>query len=235
MKRMLLVAAVSYVCTAVPSFADYVNCEAYAAQASQRHGLPDGLLRAIARTESGRSLGKDGLRAWPWTSNIKGKGFYYASKEEALAHLIPLVQKGVTSFDVGCMQLNFRWHGDNFDSLSDMIDPAKNTDYAARYLRELRAETGAWDGATRYYHSRTPARGRAYLGRVKKALARLKTADTTVAMAQITAETPRSVKPAPKPAAKMASVRSGALVTVAMPKVYWDNPALEPGAFPDMR
>ena len=37
----------------------------------------------------------------------------------------------------GCMQINWRWHGSAFDGVSDMLDPVKNTRYAARFLRLL--------------------------------------------------------------------------------------------------
>ena len=201
----------------VPSLAlsSSANCEALAAQAAERHGLPKGLLRAIARTESGRAQGKAGAQAWAWTSNVRGKGYYYSGKQEALTHLRQLVARGVRGFDVGCMQLNYRWHGDNFANLDEMIDPARNTEYAARYLSELRAETGSWDAATRYYHSRDPRRGAAYLGRVRQAMARLGPGGTSPEMAQETE------------VARAASCRAGAARGSALCRI---GAACEPGA-----
>jgi len=225
MRHIFLATAIILAQNASPLQATTPNCEAYAAQAAQRHGLPNGLLRAIARTESGRAQGKAGLRAWPWTSNVRGKGYYYNSKEDALAHLVPLVKQGVTSFDVGCMQLNFRWHGDNFATLSDMIDPARNTEYAARYLLDLRAETGGWDGATRYYHSRTPERGNAYLGRVRKMLAGLSTVESqAVPVTSKVAARTESAKPK--------KMQHGPLVSFSAPAAYWMSPVLDAGKQP---
>jgi len=149
------------------------SCETLTAGAEAVHGLPPKLLTAIAHTESGRTARDTGFHAWPWTSNIAGKGRYYRTRAEALAHLTSVLEQGITSFDVGCMQLNYRWHGQNFSSLSEMLEPARNVDYAALYLKELKSETGSWEVATRFYHSRDPARGRAYLGRVRAARARL--------------------------------------------------------------
>ncbi|MEY8882549.1 hypothetical protein [Donghicola sp. XS_ASV15] len=45
---------------------------------------------------------------------------------------------GTTSIDVGCMQVNYRWHGEGFSSLEDMFDPAANTAYAAEFLTRLK-------------------------------------------------------------------------------------------------
>ena len=35
------------------------------------------------------------------------------------------VKQGVTNIDIGCMQLNFRWHKKVFQNLSDMMSPEK--------------------------------------------------------------------------------------------------------------
>ena len=205
------------------------GCETLTAQATARHGLPKGLLTAIARTESGRAQGGSGPRAWPWTSNVRGRGHYYDSKTHALRHLETVVARGERSFDVGCMQLNYRWHGSRFDTLEEMIDPAQNVDYAARYLRELRDETGDWDTATRYYHSRDPSRGQAYLGRVRRALARLDPSST----------------PEPLPERVMVQVATGTeepsnqrfrsadpLIRLSSQNHYWQHPGLPEGTLP---
>ncbi|MGR3548033.1 MAG: transglycosylase SLT domain-containing protein [Roseovarius sp.] len=230
------------------SFASPANCEALAAQAAERYGLPKGLLRAIARTESGRAQGKAGTQAWAWTSNVRGKGYYFGSKDEALTHLRQLVARGVRGFDVGCMQLNYRWHGDNFANLDEMIDPARNTDYAARYLSELRAETGSWEAATRYYHSRDPRRGAAYLGRVRQAMARLGPVETSPEMVPETEiaraamgmagpmipprEAPRLAEPAPRADRRFAG--SEPLISHVQQVRYWETAALPEGTVPRM-
>lgn len=230
------------------SLASSATCEALAAQAAERYGLPKGLLRAIARTESGRAQGEAGIQAWAWTANVRGKGYYYSSKDEALAHMRQLVARGVRGFDVGCMQINYRWHGDNFADLDDMIDPAKNTEYAARYLSELRAETGSWDAATRYYHSRDPRRGAAYLGRVRQAMARLgpveaapmvspgsegaRTAPIMTGPSLPPREAPRLAEPAPREDRRFAG--AAPLVARGQDVRYWESAALPDGAVPRM-
>ena len=213
-------------CLAPAALAAVPGCEALTAQATERHGLPKGLLTAIAQTESGRAKGGTGPRAWPWTSNIRGRGHYYDSKADALTHLRTVVAAGERSFDVGCMQLNYHWHGARFDTLAQMIDPARNVDYAARYLRDLRDETGDWETATRYYHSRDPERGRAYLGRVRRALARLDPSAAPPPSASVRVATDEAVPDDRR-------FRSGApLIRLSSQSHYWQHPALPEGSLP---
>lgn len=70
--------------------------------------------------------------------------------------------------DIGCFQINSRWHGAAFTSVDQMFDPVENALYAARYLRRLHAEMGSWSAAIAAYHSRDPVRGQAYLDRVNQ-------------------------------------------------------------------
>lgn len=215
MRYSKLIAAVLLAVLPVMAQASTDVCETQAAAASARHALPQGLLQAIARTESGRAAPGTGPRAWPWTANVAGRGFYFDSRDAALARLQAVLASGQTSFDVGCMQLNYRWHGDQFASLAAMIDPVQNTDYAARYLRSLYHETGDWETATRYYHSRTPATGAAYLARVQRAMAGLD-------------------QPPQAPGAAQTSARGTALVALSATPAYWDHPRLGAGAYPRM-
>lgn len=197
-------------------------CEQHSVAAAQRHNVPPPLLQAIARVESGRAQQGVGLRAWPWTANVAGQGHYFDTSQAALTFLDGVLAQGQTSFDVGCMQLNYRWHGDQFQSLAQMLDPARNTDYAARYLADLYRETGDWDKTTRYYHSRTPEFGHAYLARVQRVMTGL--------------EPPRgsAVMQAglPMHGAAMPLAGSGPLVAMVAGRAYWDNPALDAGTLP---
>jgi hypothetical protein len=130
-------------------------CEEAAARASAASGVPVSVLRAIALTETGRT--RDGaFRPWPWTVNMEGKGTWFDSFEEARAYVAQHHARGARSYDVGCFQINYRWHGQHFASLDQMFDPDANAAYAARFLSELHAEFGDWSRAAGAYHSRTP-------------------------------------------------------------------------------
>ncbi|MEN2979716.1 transglycosylase SLT domain-containing protein [Tistrella bauzanensis] len=147
--------------------ADWAICDRAISAAEDRHGLPDGLLAAIALAESGRWSKEAAARtAWPWTIYAEGRGRYLASRAETLAEIRSLRAKGVRNIDIGCMQVNFHFHGKEFDSLEQMIDPAHNADYAARFLKSLQTETETWTRAVGYYHSRTPSHSKPYRDRV---------------------------------------------------------------------
>jgi hypothetical protein len=141
-------------------------CDRAAAVAARETGVPVEILQAISRVETGRRMGGR-LTPWPWTANFGGPGAWFASPEEALARVRRDLAAGATNIDVGCFQVNIRWHGKEFPSLEAMFDPETNARYAARYLLELRAEQGDWPAAIGAYHSRTPERAEGYLAKVE--------------------------------------------------------------------
>lgn len=129
-------------------------CDAAAARAAAESGVPRDVLLAITRAETGRT--RNGRFApWPWTVNMEGKGRWFDSRAAALAHAVQAHDGGARSFDVGCFQINYRWHGQNFDSIAQMFDPLENARYAARFLMRLHGELGDWSKAAGAYHSRT--------------------------------------------------------------------------------
>ena len=148
------------------------TCESAALSAARRTGVPVDVLRAISLTETGRKLGGE-LRPWPWTVNMEGAGSWFNDRQAAQAYVHQHKGRGARSFDVGCFQLNFRWHGEAFSSIEEMFDPGANADYAARFLKELYAEFGDWSLAAGAYHSRTPKfakKYRARFDRIRKSL-----------------------------------------------------------------
>ena len=147
------------------------DCEAMATRIGAAEGLPPGLLPAISRIESGRRVGRI-VRAWPWTLNHAGRGLYFETREEALAYLRQTVAEGSRNIDVGCMQVNHYWHGENFPSVEAMLDPETNIRYAVRFLKELHARKGSWEAAVKHYHSAEPSKNVAYHRRVLAELER---------------------------------------------------------------
>jgi hypothetical protein len=139
-------------------------CEKAATAAAQRHGIPEHLLQTLTLTETGRTRGGH-LRPWPWAINHAGQGHWFDTAPEMISFAEELISQGATNFDIGCFQLNYRWHGNHFGSVNDMADPARNADYAASFLLEKFAETGAWRSAVGAYHSRTAVTADIYLAR----------------------------------------------------------------------
>lgn len=144
------------------------QCTTAIHDAEGRHGLPPGLLGAIAKTESGRPISSLGdVRAWPWTIDADGQGLFFESKAAAVAWAKQGLDRGVKFMDIGCMQVNLQMHPGAFHSIEDAFDPAANTEYAAHYLRQLQAEAGGnWNVAVGLYHSHTPDLAAAYRERV---------------------------------------------------------------------
>ena len=150
----------SALCRRATGFAEHVS------------GVPDQLLDAISRVESGRYDGDSGsMRAWPWTINAEGVGHFYASKPEAIAAALQFRDRGIQSIDVGCMQVNLMYHPDAFASLDQAFDPQANATYAARLLTQLFQQTGSWPHAAAAYHSQTPQLGNDYQRKVLEAWA----------------------------------------------------------------
>lgn len=145
-----------------------------AAQVIEREDkLPALMLTALTMTESGRSAPDGALTAWPWTVHAQGRGYYFASKEAAIDKVRRLRASGVRTIDVGCAQINLRYHPDAFASLDEAFDPVANVSYASKLLRELRARSGSWEAAIARYHSFNPLRQLAYKRRVLAAKQRV--------------------------------------------------------------
>ncbi|MEM9043679.1 MAG: lytic transglycosylase domain-containing protein [Pseudomonadota bacterium] len=147
-------------------------CDAAARNASARHDVPLEVMRALTRTETGRAR-QGQLEPWPWTINMEGTGHWFDNRAEALRFALDHHARGARSFDVGCFQINFRWHGEAFESIETMFDQNLNADYAARFLKELKAEGGDWTRAVGKYHSRTPTLAAKYTNRFERILANL--------------------------------------------------------------
>lgn len=139
-------------------------CVEAAAEASHLSGVPFDVLLAVTLTETGRSIGAT-LRPWPWAMNLGGESLWLADGMENLAAAEAALAEGRTNVDLGCFQINYHWHGENFASLADMIDPVTNATYAADFLARLYDSTGSWPDAVADYHSRTPEHADRYRAR----------------------------------------------------------------------
>ena len=143
------------------------QCTNYLPRQERQYGIPVHLLAAIATTESGRYQSQLGMSLpWPWTINVEGKGYFYDTKEEAVAAVKDFQGRGFKSIDVGCMQVNLHHHPKAFASIEEAFDPAYNIAYAAGFLKRNFDEEGSWRKATADYHSHTSVFGDPYAGLV---------------------------------------------------------------------
>ncbi len=145
------------------------SCAQRTAAAELAAGMPTHLLTAVSKVESGRWRAESGeILAWPWTVTAGGEGRFLPSKEAAIAEVERLRAQGVTNIDVGCMQINLRYHPKAFDSLEQAFDPDRNVAYAIGFLRDLRERWGSWTRAVGSYHSNTPTLSGRYRAKVFK-------------------------------------------------------------------
>jgi hypothetical protein len=118
-------------------------CLTAARVAEVNHGLPEGLLTAIALNESG-------LHAY--ALNLRGRAYFPSSREEARRMLVAAGGRGMA----GCFQINAGVHvarGEDWP-----LDPPQAADWAARYLVRHYENHGDWGRAVLRWHGASPRR-----------------------------------------------------------------------------
>lgn len=121
---------------------------------------------------AGIALNESGLngRAWPWTLNIAGQGFFFKTREDAYRVVMSLIAHGRGDFDVGLMQINWGYHSGRFASPWDALAPATSIHVAEDILNENYSRTHSVAKAIAWYHSANPVPGQAYLARFARHL-----------------------------------------------------------------
>lgn len=123
-------------------------CEREMLRASQQHRVPVNVLYAVSLTETGRRGKLD-----PHAINVEGKSVFSPNMAEAMRQVEIARGRGAKLIDIGCMQINHYFHGKKFASVAEMFNPAKNVDYGARFLIELKQREGSWTMAVARYHA----------------------------------------------------------------------------------
>ena len=130
-------------------------CLVAARQAEITHGVPEGLLTAIALNESG-------LHAY--ALNLRGRAYFPATREEARRLLTSAGTRGMA----GCFQINAGVHvarGEDWP-----LDPPQAADWAARYLVRHYENQGDWGRAVLRWHGASASRGTQIICRVHSKL-----------------------------------------------------------------
>jgi len=144
-----LIAAAAFSSSLSLSGAAQANqCEREMTHAAAKHDVPLGVLYAVGLTETGRG---DSLQ--PYALNVEGRASYDRNRIEAVRRFESARAAGSKLIDIGCMQVNHHFHAQHFASVEAMLDPAANVDYAARFLKELKAREGSWTMAVARYHA----------------------------------------------------------------------------------
>ncbi|MCS6932441.1 MAG: transglycosylase SLT domain-containing protein [Acetobacteraceae bacterium] len=144
---------------AQPDASPRAACLAAVRDAEARHGLPQGLLVAVALAESGLHAN---------AVNIGGVAHYPARAEDARRLLA--AAPGEASLMVGCVQVNARVHP---RSAEWALDPSRAADWAARYLLRHHAEFGDWVAAVSRWNGGTAQQRQRLVCRVAAILAEI--------------------------------------------------------------
>jgi hypothetical protein len=93
-------------------------CEQEIQSAALKYGIPEGhsLFRRPDRDGRKGSL-------YPYAFNIEGKPFFPPSEQDALKQFDVARRSGAKLIDIGCMQINQYYHGENFARTEEMFDP----------------------------------------------------------------------------------------------------------------
>ena len=152
------------------TFADDIKklnlCEKTINNIELQTDIPKGLLLGIGKAEAIRKLNNKYI-IWPWTINHAGKSLFFDTKKQMTNYVFKNLQKNDLNIDVGCMQINIKWHKNNFKKISDMFEIDPNISYAASFLKQLKNRHGSWDEAIKHYHSSDPKKNNPYLIKVK--------------------------------------------------------------------
>lgn len=154
---------------AIKPIEDVDMCRLAIDEVENEFQIKKNLLKTIASVESGRWNRKRGERiSWPWTVHANGKGYYFKTKTEAVNAVKSMQANGVKNIDVGCMQINLRYHGNNFNNLEEAFEPKNNVAYGAKFLKKLYKRNNNWEKTAMQYHSKNFAKGSRYKNRLEK-------------------------------------------------------------------
>lgn len=201
-KRVFLVVSIALATlgNAQAASSDWQLCRDAAVRLEQQHNLPHGMMTSIALVESGRRSPDGSVQSWPWTINAEGRPYYFATRDEAVDAVRRLLAEGKRIIDVGCMQINLRFHPRAFTSVEEAFDPLSNVAYAAYFLRDLESRSESWEQAIGRYHSFSPSLNARYSARVKAVWAKEQIAALEPAPARTPdAETDQTVPTAAMP------------------------------------
>lgn len=139
-----------------PSNSPRALCLEAARAAETRHGLPEGLLVAVALAESG-------LHAY--ALNIGGTSHY--APDAASAYRLIANAPARSSIMAGCVQVNARVHAPRSDW---PLDPVRATNWAAQHLRDHYNRSGSWAEAIRRWNGGSTSTANRLVCRVRAKL-----------------------------------------------------------------
>ncbi|EKO3612268.1 transglycosylase SLT domain-containing protein [Vibrio metschnikovii] len=141
--------------------ASYVTVPNYFVSISNKTSVPADILYALAAKETNVKMNNGTVAPWPFTLNVNGKGYWYASYEDMMAATHEFLNEGITSIDIGLFQVNWLWNGHRVQSIEELGEPKKNGLVAAQILLEHYQKHRDWAVAAGRYHNPANRDGRA--------------------------------------------------------------------------
>ena len=174
--RTLIIFTIFFLSLIKESYSDNIrkfnSCEKTIKSIELQTDIPKGLLLGIGKAEAIRKINNKYI-IWPWTINHAGKSMFFDTKKQMSKYVFRNLKRNDFNIDVGCMQINIKWHRNNFKKIADMFEVSPNISYAASFLLQLKKKHSSWDKAIKHYHSSDPKKNISYLIKVKSFWKRL--------------------------------------------------------------
>ena len=107
-------------------------------RAAFEYEVPADVFYSIALAESGRTTEGFGFKVWPWALNINNKSYYPESQQAALMLIEQAISQGSDEFDVGLMQVSWRFHKGTFkENARYALDIGANIRAGAKIFSEF--------------------------------------------------------------------------------------------------
>lgn len=99
--------------------------------------------------------------------HVRARGFSkrFNSKQGAIIATNRIINGGHNNVDVGLMQINWKYHGENFAGVAEAFEAEHNVGYAVTYLKKHK-QTRDWWGSVGRYHSGTKKHADRYIKHV---------------------------------------------------------------------
>jgi hypothetical protein len=113
------------------------KCSSIFSYFEKKYNLPVHNLHAISLHETAKKHSQHNISmVWPWTvmNNKEGKGYHFKTQGEAIRYVRMQFMVRNNNLDVGCMQINLKYHPDAFVSLQQAFSPRNNIEYGAKFL-----------------------------------------------------------------------------------------------------
>lgn len=143
------------------------KCSSMFAYFEDIYNMPENTLHSISLQETQKAHSKHYIGiVWPWTVTAKGKGNHFNNRDDAIAFAKAQIAAGNNNIDIGCMQINLKYHPEAFASIEEAFSPKHNIAYGANFLKTKYNRLKNWNKAIGLYHSATENKSTKYQKRV---------------------------------------------------------------------